>query len=75
LSDNTHRAPLPRFVIERVISWLSWGEHVHKILSEYPAILDIAASLSLNKGLCKIKSFQLPWDTPAHRMLEGPVWN
>src|SRR6266508_4122374 len=35
------------------ISWLSWGEQVHSILSqyqaEYPAILDIATSLSLNK--------------------------
>ena len=27
------------------------------------------------KVLCKIKSFRLPWYTPAHRMLEGPVWS
>jgi hypothetical protein len=38
--------------------------------------LPIGANLSHSfKGLCKIKSFQLPWYTPAHRMLEGPVWN
>jgi hypothetical protein len=36
-------------------SGLSWGAQVHSILSqyqaEYPAILDIATSLSLNKLL------------------------
>jgi hypothetical protein len=49
--DNTHRAPLPLFVLQRVISWLFCGEQVHNILSEYPAILDIATSVSLNKLL------------------------
>src|SRR2546428_2548289 len=60
-------APWPLCVLSMAISWLSWGEQVHSILSqyqaEYPAILDIATSLSLNKlfgRLCVTGSKQTP---------------
>jgi hypothetical protein len=46
-------APWPLCGLSMAISWLSWGEQVHSLLSEYPAeypaILDIATYLSLNK--------------------------
>ena len=46
-------APWPRCVLSIAISWLSCYAQAYRILSEYqaeyPAILDIATSLSLNK--------------------------
>ena len=47
--------PWPRCVLSMAISWLSRGAQAYSILSEYqaqyPAILDIATSVSLNKLL------------------------
>jgi hypothetical protein len=46
-------APWPLCVLSMAISWLSGSEQAYNILSQYqasyPAILDIATSLSLNK--------------------------
>jgi len=40
---------------------LSWGEQAYKILSQYPAILDITTYLSLNKLFGYVRPSPSPW--------------